>query len=307
MAMSVKHGAAVTMADMTSRHSRKSVYDYLLLCVRGLRNHNLFTYLFSSKCSLLLPHNSLLPPTISDPNHQIPILMETPLTLGDLPPEVFLLVTDNLERDSHLALKFTCRGIYKFVDLKKGYPQGDLTECAQKAIRAYLKTSKDDKAMVYCRGCKKVYDQVNFTSRKCPPLPHQPPSKDSERVLHVPPRWCNWHIRRIIKTSNEGREGEIKWTSRIGELCFHCNTIKEWHGCKCTCKSCGTERVRVYQRVTSDGSECKKYYFWRDRSRVSEDPTEQAHAPGRLFVREIYDSGDVDYQVEYEDMKQPGP
>jgi hypothetical protein len=238
-------------------------------------------------------HQSVLP--LPTPNRRATMVLTT-TSLTSLPPELILEFSDLLAPDAILALKLTHRKFNETLPFLPHLKHESFSKCAHLAIRTYLTRPSPNPSHHRCILCKKVYPASLFRSASspaCVPVSWEENVHQTD-VVELPQRLCSWHVGRLARIIHTGPGGRNEWTSHMGEMCMHCGAIQGWGRCDCNCDSCAIRLVRTYTRYLNNENECRRFLFWKDRTR-SEGIDLPNDVYGRLMVRETgWDPGKSD-------------
>lgn len=207
--------------------------------------------------------------------------------LLQLPPELLLQIAKNLPLDGRLALSFTHSSLYETLCLPPDRWNIKVSECAHLAIRTYLVPPNANPSHIRCIRCKEVYPPTLFYSRSSP-FCKAPPNDQNQEVLHLPERFCAWHVGSLIRAVHTEAGGKNEWIANRHHMCMHCGVVKEWRQCDCNCDSCWYKPVTAYTRYLNNAEEFKEVRFFRTSS-ANCQTSEQS---GQLFAKETcYDHG----------------
>lgn len=210
-----------------------------------------------------------------------PITMASPPTsLHDLPTELILDICDFLALDALLALKLTSPRLNNVIRLDARRWQGPLSTCTQRAIRNHLKPSLVEAGYRHCTLCNASYPLSMFSTSSSPAcLPIKLTAMPHD-VVQLPPNMCAWHVGRLARVVRTHASGRNEWVARPDKMCMHCGSIQAWAKCGCQCESCSLWPVTTYTRHLNNSHECKKFVFWNDGARTTEN------GACRIWVRE---------------------
>jgi hypothetical protein len=192
------------------------------------------------------------------------MVLET-ASLGFLPTELILEITNFLAPDGVLALKLSHRKFNDTLPFLPGLKHEPFSECAHLAIRTCLSQPNSNPSHLRCILCKRVYPISLFGSSSipAPACVFMPIAANVHRtnVLELPQRMCSWHVGRLVQIIDAGPSGGNEWTSHMGEMCMHCGAVQGWGRCDCDCGSCAIRPVRTYTLYLNNKREYHRSLF----------------------------------------------